>query len=77
MQEEQRKHGPLLGTAEREACPVRGDLQRAQDAEIELLRGLTVARSSPASKGPVRCGYGPAVPPLCKPDSSELTLERG
>src|SRR5207248_10310725 len=38
VQQEQREHSPLLRAAERERSPIRGDLQRAQEAEFELFR---------------------------------------
>ena len=44
VQEEQREHSPLLRAAERQGRPVRSDLKRAQDTEIEPVRGSTVAR---------------------------------
>ena len=42
-QQEQREHSPLLRASEWERRPTGSDLQRAQDAEIELLRGSNVA----------------------------------
>ena len=44
---------------------VRGDLERAQDAEIERVRKPTVARGSTSDKGVLaqaRCGVGPGRP---------------
>jgi hypothetical protein len=42
VEQEQRENGPLLRTPERERRPVRGDLERAQDAEIERVRTPTL-----------------------------------
>ena len=55
MEEKHGEDGPLLRAAEWEERPVRGDLKRPQDAEIELVRAPTVAPESAASKlGEVR-----------------------
>ena len=67
MQNEQREDGPLLGAAERQTRPVRGNLQRAEDAELELVRGSTVPRGSRRSKGrEVRVGPGRPAPHVCE-----------
>jgi hypothetical protein len=49
-QQEQCEDGPLLRTAERQERPVGSDLERAQDAKIELVREPTVARGSTQDK---------------------------
>ena len=63
LQEEQREDGPLLGAAEWQQRPVRGDLKRAQDAEVEPVRDSTVAPLP--SVGKVRLGEvrGQSRPP--------------
>jgi hypothetical protein len=55
VKEEQREDGPLLRAAERQERPVRGDLKRAEDAEIEPVRFLNVPfRPAPDKGGEVR-----------------------
>ncbi len=54
MQEKQGEDGPLLRAAERQELPVRGDLKRAEDAKIELVRLSTVALRSTRIKAPGR-----------------------
>src|SRR6266545_2121799 len=61
VEQEQRKHGPLLCTAEGQERPVRGDLKRAKDAEVELVRAPTVARERAADK-PRGAGLSPGRP---------------
>src|SRR5262249_42757433 len=57
-----RKNCPLLCTAKRQERPVRGDLERAKDAEIEVVRASE--RSAPAGRlqGEVRVGPGRPAP---------------
>jgi hypothetical protein len=50
MEDEQRQDTPLLRAAERQKRPVRGDLKRAEDAKIELVRLSTVTPESPVFK---------------------------
>jgi uncharacterized membrane protein len=63
-QQEQREDGPLLGATELKERPVGSDLERAQDAEVELVREPTVARGATQDKGfaKARCGEDPGRP---------------
>ena len=57
VQQEQREDCPLLRSPERQGRPVRGDLERAQDAEVERVRTATVpggAARKAAGTGPGR-----------------------
>jgi hypothetical protein len=51
VKEEQREDRPLLRAAERQERSVRGDLKRAEDAEIECVRFSNVPLRPAPDKG--------------------------
>jgi hypothetical protein len=76
VQEEHREHSTLLRAAERERCPIRGDLQRAEDVEFELLRdsersALGTSVQAHIALGEVRAGPGRPAPHVARCPAGE------